>query len=101
MTNPTDTIQRQLSQSFSMTMKGTSAATGFSRDTLYDLLRAGEIQGFLMGNRRYIETGSVREYLARRVSEPLTIRRSPKSRTGSGSRSPRETRPEADENRGG
>ena len=64
----------------SMTVKTATRIIGFSKDTLYDLLAAGEIKGFLMGSRRYIWAASLRAYIARRAAEPLTIRRSPKPR---------------------
>ena len=64
----------------SMTIRTAIRITGFSKDTLYDLLAAGEIEGFLMGSRRYLTADSVRAYIARRAAEPLSIRRSPKPR---------------------
>jgi predicted DNA-binding transcriptional regulator AlpA len=66
----------------SATVKTTVKLTGFSKDTVYDLIAAREFRSFLMGSRRYIDIGSVREYIARRAAEPLTIRRSPKIPTG-------------------
>lgn len=76
---PTEEIQ--LPDMQSRTVKTTQRVTGFSKDTIYDLLAAGEIRGFLMGSRRYIDAASLRDYIARRASEPLTIRRAPKPRT--------------------
>jgi len=77
----TDKIGR-LPDIMSMTVKTCMQVTGFSKDTIYDLLAAGEIKGFLMGSRRFIDAASVRDYLARRAAEPLSIRRSPKPRHG-------------------
>jgi hypothetical protein len=68
----------------SMTVKTTMRVTGFSKDCIYDLLAANEIKGFLMGSRRYIDAASLRDYLARRSAEPLSIRRSPQPRHGHG-----------------
>jgi excisionase family DNA binding protein len=64
----------------SMTIKTAARLSGFSRDTLYDLLAAGEVQSFLMGSRRFIDAASLRSYVQRRSAEPLTIRRSPQPR---------------------
>jgi hypothetical protein len=64
----------------SMTIRTAMRITGFSKDALYDLLAAGEIEGFLMGSRRYLTADSVRAYIARRAAEPLSIRRSPQPR---------------------
>jgi hypothetical protein len=72
----------QLAQLHSMTIKTAMRVTGFSRDRLYDLLAAGEIQSFLMGSRRFIDAASLSSYVQRRASEPLTIRRSPQPRRG-------------------
>jgi excisionase family DNA binding protein len=66
----------------SMTVKTTMRVADWSKDTVYDLIAAGEIKSFLMGSRRYIDAASVRDYIARRAAEPLTIRRSPQPRTG-------------------
>jgi excisionase family DNA binding protein len=63
-----------------LTVKTATRVSGFSKDTLYDLLAAKEIKGFLMGSRRYIEGASLRAYIARRAAEPLSIRRAPKQR---------------------
>jgi excisionase family DNA binding protein len=63
-----------------LTVKTATRVSGFSKDTLYDLLAAKEIKGFLMGSRRYIEGASLRAYIARRAAEPLSIRRAPKPR---------------------
>jgi excisionase family DNA binding protein len=75
-----------LDEMMSMTVKTAMRITDFSKDTLYDLLAAGEIKSFLMGSRRYIWAASLRAYIARRAAEPLTIRRSPKPRSGKGGR---------------
>ena len=64
----------------SMTVKTAMRITGLSKDAIYYLLAAGEIRGFLMGSRRYIEGASLRAYVGRRAAEPLMIRRSPKPR---------------------
>jgi hypothetical protein len=72
----------QLSQMQSMTVQTTKKVTDWSTDTIYALLAAKEIRGFLMGSRRYIDAASVRDYIARRSAEPLTIRRSPSRRVG-------------------
>jgi excisionase family DNA binding protein len=70
----------QLGETLSMTVKTAMKVTGLSKDGIYDLLAAGEINGFLMGSRRYIDATSLRNYIARRAAEPLSIRRSPKPR---------------------
>ena len=41
------------------------AATSWPRARIYNLLKAGEIEGFLVGGRRYITTASVREFIRR------------------------------------
>jgi hypothetical protein len=69
---------------WSMTVKTAMRRSGFSRDTIYDLIAAGEVESFLQGSRRYLTGDSVRAYIARRAAEPLTIRRSPKPRHGRG-----------------
>ncbi len=64
----------------SATIKETVRLTNFSRDAIYSLVRDGEIQSFLLFGRRYIIVQSVREYLARRAAEPMSIRHGPNSR---------------------
>jgi hypothetical protein len=54
--------------------------TELSKDAIYGLLQDGEIIGFLVGSRRYLTGDSVRDYIARRAAEPLTIRRNPNPR---------------------
>jgi excisionase family DNA binding protein len=93
----TDQID-QLHDIMSMAVKTCMQVTGFSKDTIYDLLAAGEIKGFLMGSRRFIDAASVRDYLARRAAEPLSIRRAPKPRKH---RKPPEARVPQPENGGG
>jgi hypothetical protein len=63
-----------------MTVKTAMRVTGFSKDAIYDLIAAREVESFLMGSRRYLTGSSLRDYIARRAAEPLTIRRSPKPR---------------------
>jgi excisionase family DNA binding protein len=66
-----------LAEAMCMTVKTACARTGFSRDLIYDLLRDGQIVGFLMASRRYIDAASLRAYLKRRSAEPLSRRPSP------------------------
>jgi len=75
-----------LGELLSMTVRTAMRVTGFSKDCIYDLLAAGEIKSFLMGSRRFIDAVSLRDYIARRAAEPLTIRRSPQPRHGPGGR---------------
>jgi hypothetical protein len=71
-----------LDELWSMTVKTAMRVIGFSKDIIYDLIAAGEVESFLQGSRRYVTGDSVRAYIARRAAEPLTIRRSPKARIG-------------------
>jgi hypothetical protein len=71
-----------LGELWSMTVGTAMRVTGFSKDVIYHLIAAGEIDSFLQGSRRYLTGESVRAYIARRAAEPLTIRRSPKRRNG-------------------
>jgi excisionase family DNA binding protein len=71
-----------LAEMMSMTIRTACLLTNFSRDCIYDLLRDGQIVGFLMGRRRFIDAQSLRNYLAKRSVEPLTIRRGPNTRVG-------------------
>jgi hypothetical protein len=41
---------------------------------VYDLLRDGQIIGFSVGGRRYIDSASVRAFIARRVADQNIIR---------------------------
>jgi excisionase family DNA binding protein len=66
----------------SMTVKTACTVTGFSKDAIYDLINAGEVESFLMGSRRFIDAGSLRAYIARRSSEPLRSGRSPRMQDG-------------------
>jgi hypothetical protein len=66
----------------SMTVKTACAVTDFSKDALYDLINADEVESFLMGSRRYIVAASLRAYIARRASEPLQSGRLPPIRGG-------------------
>jgi hypothetical protein len=64
----------------SMTVKTAMRITNFSKDCVYGLIATGDLQTFLMGSRRFITADSLRSYIQRRASEPLTIRRSPQPR---------------------
>jgi excisionase family DNA binding protein len=66
----------------SMTVKTACTVTGFSKDALYDLINADEVESFLMGTRRYIVAASLRAYIERRSSEPLQSGRLPPRRDG-------------------
>jgi hypothetical protein len=66
----------------SMTIRDACRVTGFSRDAMYDLINAGEVQSFLMGHRRYVDAASLRAYIARRSSEPLQSGRLPPRQHG-------------------
>jgi excisionase family DNA binding protein len=73
----------------SMTIRDACRVTGFSRDTLYDLINSGEVKSFLMGHRRYVDAASLRAYIARRSSEPLQSGRLPPPRDGPRGEDPR------------
>jgi hypothetical protein len=44
----------------SLSLKDACRLTGFGRDLIYDLLRAGEIQSFVLGKRRIFFTEVLR-----------------------------------------
>jgi excisionase family DNA binding protein len=67
---------------WSMTVRMAMQITGFSKDTIYDLIAAREVESFLMGSRRYLTGSSLHAYIERRAAEPLLVRRSPKPRRG-------------------
>lgn len=50
------------------------AETNWSKDMVYDLLNAGELEGFTIGGRRFITSVSVRGLIARRIADPAVIR---------------------------
>lgn len=70
-----------LEDSLSLSIARTIAVTGFGRDTVYDLIRAGEVKSFTMGTRRFVLMASLRAYLERRAAEPTTIARGRNTRS--------------------
>jgi len=59
---PTDELT--LNNTLSLPIKTACRVTGFSADAMYDLIRAGAIQSFTMGHRRFLIVQSIRDYLA-------------------------------------
>jgi hypothetical protein len=55
----------------SATIKDACRLSGFSRDAMYAVINAGEVESFLMGSRRFVVIPSLRSYIATRASEPL------------------------------
>jgi hypothetical protein len=69
-----------IDNTLSMTIKNACRATDFSKDAMYDLLKNGEVKSFLLFGRRYILAESLRDYVARKAAEPVSIRRGPNTR---------------------
>lgn len=63
------------------------AETNWSKDMVYDLLNAGELEGFTIGGRRFITSISVRGLIARRIADPTVIRY-PNPRAGTAHKPP-------------
>jgi excisionase family DNA binding protein len=88
---PTDTYgvvyadpSPRLDDRLSMRIKDAVLVSGISKDMLYRLIRNGELKSFTMGSRRFIEGASLRDYIAKRSAEPLSVGRSPQPRRRGG-----------------